>query len=1029
MPIEIYASKFAAEPAERYEIPERMTLEAWLLANVPSYQPRNKAPISATINGRAVTPDDWASAEIIPADTVSFVVEPKGSTLEKIFKPGPLAKLFGLGNPFAQPKVQTPTSRSQGKARDLSLATVKGNQVSLNAIIPEIAGRHKRFPDYLVPPRRYFGGPREQWIEMLLCVGKGKYQIPDGKVLVGDTPIASLGDSARYAIYGPGETVSAEPAAAWWHSSTEVGSTSSGSAGLTLQATVPLERVSQASPVLLSGAVIASLGARFPEGWAAGLIARVDARYPYEFVNETGGAVVTGPHVAMLAPYVGMPIEIAGANAGEYIVAAYSPYVAPVAGAAGSAASATGNAAPSRYDYNVTPATLQIGFAGQTYTANLIADYVNLSGLLAAINAALSGSPLIATGYDGRVRVAESASPYAGGSITLTGSVSAVFGAAPVYVAGTQTTAGVVEQMPRITLAYDGGVPALDLAAGVQWSAIGYRGLRYRLIAVSPDSLGTVRDEEGNITTQGYGPSSITVARLTHAGADDEMWPGFNSLQSDAAIALDSSTTEGDWAGPFATVPDGEVTQYVEFDCFFPQGLIRYTERNGNPRQRSVRVEIQYRDMATAGAWTSRSYTFTATTQDQIGFTRRFRLPSAMRAEVRMRRIGAEAAETNIFERVQWYGLRARINKAPARYPGVTVMAVYIRGSSRLAAQSESLVSVEATRILPVRSGGAWAGEAATRDIAPWVMHVAKSAGYTDGDLDMAELDRLHAIWSARGDYYDAAIESAGTVKQSLLEALQAGFADFTIDRGLIRPVRDELRTVMEHPYTPQNMTRPLSRQFSALKPDDFDGVDVEYTDGKTWQKETVQCRLPGDAGLRVEKIRVEGVTGRTQAWRIGMRRRMEQKYRRWSYSFGTELDALNSRYLSYVPLQDDVPGYGQSALMLSYDSGIIESSEPFDWSAGGAHVVGIRRTDGTLSGPYAATRIDDYRLSISGLDFDPDTSWSIEPPHLLFGPVNRWSYPALITSISPSGTDGASVEAVNYSPLVYTYDNATPPA
>ena len=154
----------------------------------------------------------------------------------------------------------------------------------------------------------------------------------------------------------------------------------------------------------------------------------------------------------------------------------------------------------------------------------------------------------------------------------------------------------------------------------------------------------------------------------------------------------------------------------------------------------------------------------------------------------------------------------------------------------------------------------------------------------------------------------------------------------------------------------------------------------------------------------------------------------MEQKYRRWSYSFGTELDALNSRYLSYVPLQDDVPGYGQSALMLSYDRGIIESSEPFDWSAGGAHVVGIRRPDGTLSGPYAATRIDDYRLSITGLDFEPDTSWTIEPPHLLFGPVNRWSFPALITRIGPSGTDGASVEAVNYAPEVYAYDDAEPP-
>jgi hypothetical protein len=125
--------------------------------------------------------------------------------------------------------------------------------------------------------------------------------------------------------------------------------------------------------------------------------------------------------------------------------------------------------------------------------------------------------------------------------------------------------------------------------------------------------------------------------------------------------------------------------------------------------------------------------------------------------------------------------------------------------------------------------------------------------------------------------------------------------------------------------------------------------------------------------------------------------------------------------------LQDDVPGYGQSAIMLSYSDGIIGSSEPFDWSAGGEHVVGVRKPDGTLSGPYAAARIDDYTLSISGLDFEPDTTWETEPPHLLFGPVNRWSYPVLITSISPSGTDGASVQATNYDARVYTYDDSAP--
>lgn len=890
MPIEIYANKFAAEPAERHETSDLMTVAAWLRANVPSFESRDKAPISVTVNGQVVDPASWDGVEFSPADCVSICVEPKGSALETIFTPGPLAKLFGLGNPFAQVTPTTP--KSQPKGKDLSLVTAKGNQVALNAVIPEIAGCPKRYPDYLLPAHRYFGAPREQWLEMLLCIGKGKYDLPASKIKVGDTPIISLGSDAQFVVYQPGAVLSGDPAAIWWHSSPAVGATSTGTAGLELNATYEVAPVPEATAFQLDGdtATIPTGAGEYPDGWAAGMIVRIEAPYPYTVIDGGAGADIIEGDLSQIAPFVGMKIEIIGDNAGFYEVASFTP-----------------------------------------------------------------GTP------------------------------------------------------DQMTLRYVGGGLVSSLKPGSVSMGIGFADLRYRITAA--------------------GPYAISVERLTDTGATDLTWPGFDPLNSSAVrMELDGSTQEGAWAGPFTACPEGEKTQHLEWDVYFPQGLSYVSTKSGAVGPLTVRTELQYRDIDTAGAWTSVFKSYTGATLDAIGFTETLSLPANIRPEIRMRRIGAKSTATNHQDIVQWYGLRARL-QAPISYEGVTVLAVRLRGGDRLSSQSESLVSVEATRVLPVRNGGAWDVETPTRDIVPWVIHVAHSIGYTDDDLDMAELDRLHEIWSARGDKFDLVIDSPATVKQTLLDALQAGFADFTIDRGLIRPVRDEPRTVMEHPYTPQNMTKGLSRQFSALKPDDFDGVDVEYIDGTTWQKETVECRLPGDLGIRVEKLKLDGVTGKTQAWRIGMRRRMEQKYRRWSYSFGTELDALNSRYLSYVPLQDDVPGYGQSAIMLSYDNGIIESSEPFDWSAGGAHVVGIRRPDGTLSGPYAATRIDDYRLSITGLDFEPDTSWSIEPPHLLFGPVNRWSYPALITSISPSGTDGASVEAVNYAPEVYAYDDATPPA
>ena len=101
----------------------------------------------------------------------------------------------------------------------------------------------------------------------------------------------------------------------------------------------------------------------------------------------------------------------------------------------------------------------------------------------------------------------------------------------------------------------------------------------------------------------------------------------------------------------------------------------------------------------------------------------------------------------------------------------------------------------------------------------------------------------------------------------------------------------------------------------------------------------------------------------------------------------------------------------------------VIESSEAFVWSEGQTHVLAVRRPDGSISGPWAAYRIDDYRIAIQSIDFVPDLSQQIEPPHLLFGISTRWCYPVLVTSIEP-GDYSAEMEAINYDVRVYADDD-----
>ncbi|MGU1428487.1 host specificity factor TipJ family phage tail protein [Pseudomonas aeruginosa] len=910
--IEFFANKLDPEPLRQYPVRARMPIDTWLRGNVASYR-RNRRrirrgelnPVSISVNGRLVHFSRWRVTEIGPDDEVHIWKEPKGIdpisiTIAAIKSAQALFRLF-------MPRIKMPSTQNPRQGDPLESARTKANQVRYGDIVREAFGRNKIYPDYIVPQCRRFPSERTEWVQMLLAVGIGDYEIHASDIMIGDTPIISLGNNARYHVYRPGESVAGDPAAEWWHSVAEVGATATGTAGIDLRTTTTVDQSANAQAYQFDGDLVTvPVGAgQFPTGWAAGMIVRVEVMYQYNVTAGTGVGgrdTISGP-LAQLGAFPGMVIEVTGANEGIYVV---NSYTAP----AGS-----------------TPASM--------------------------------------------------------------------------------------------TLNTTSGAPVSGLQYGTGWACIGYRGLRYRITAASS--------------------SQLSLDRLTDSGSDDTAWPGFDYIESNSAVLkLDGSTLEGDWAGPFAGNPEAEKATAIEFDYMFPQGL-GGVDKKGRLFNWQVEIELQWRDMALAGAWTSYRETISRATLDQIAFTRRINLPYAMRPEVRMRRIGAKSTETTIQDTVQWYGLRTRLASPPS-YPGMTVISVAVAGGGRLGAQSENRVSVIGTRILPTRQNGAWTEPRPVRDLVAPFCYVAKSVGYEDADLDLVEIDALADIWAQRGDTFDHQYESTSTVKEVLGDVLAAGFSELTIGRGRLRPVRDGLREGVDHLYTTpaangevwaysaQNMKGSLSRTFSTPTPDDNDGVDVEYIDGRTFQKKTVPCRLPGQLGLKPEKVSAVGVSDVNKAYQKGMRRAAEQRYRRWNYSFETELDANNSGYLSLAAVSDDTPGSGQSAFLKSiapHDTGfVLESSEPLDWAAMETARVALRKPDGRVDGPWSASRIDDRRMLVPSLGFVPDLSWTREPPHLLFGRI----HPVLITGVDPKGLESCSVRGVNYDERLYINDNATAP-
>lgn len=1041
--IEVYPSTLPGAPLERHHITPGCTLHDWLALRCPSYRPgQPQQPISASVDGGLIPTEQWGQLNLRSGMVIELRPVPRDPVTVGMWIVGGI--LVGAAvMSLLKPKI--PSHRGAGtQGQDLAAGGVQANTPKLNAIIPEIAGRHRVYPDYLCQPRRYFVTPTVQATDVMLCIGRGEFLIDPTQMRIGETDLEVLGDLVDYAIYAPGATVSGHQAHRNWYNAPEVGSSKSsaglrltaGSAG-TARATASNYRIDGSSITIPTGAGVA------PQDWEVGGIVAIVAKTRTISIVDGGGSnpvfnrdTVRGSF-GDLGLAVGDQLLIAGtaSDDGRYKVITLSNSV----NLPGSASTIVG-AAVAELEFLGAAIT----FTLNSYTVTLDQDFASADALVTAINSQIAG--MVASQSAGTITITE-AEPYSGSAIALLGTFAPVLGASPTATTGTATT-----YLDNLTLdkwvagisGYDGdGNPIYT--EGWEAAASMHAGTHSQVEVQQPRiKTTTSTGSSGTTTATTYGPTEYritaiitgaitggtgiigwTFQRLSPDGTDDADWAGFyqDATTPRVTIEFDSSQVIGGWLGPFRATPEGEATSRVEFDIFAQAGLGHVNSDSGNVETRVKYFEVQWR--TSGGPWSGATYSVSGQSRDQLGYTFRLDVPSnSTELDVRIRRIGAEDTSLEALDRLEWYGLRSLLT-SPTSYAGVTTMALTLQGSDKISSQSENQVNLLVTRKL---------GGVATRAIDAWVRYICTDVGYAPADINDAELSALATVWAGRGDWFDHVVNSQTTVRDALAVALRAGFSELTIDHGQIRPVRDQLRTAFEHLYTPQNMTSALRYQFTSYDPDDYDGVDVEFTSASTWEQETVQCRLPGDAGLRVEKINLDGVTDRTRAWRIGMRQRRTHLYRRKTYTFSTEWDALNSRYLSYCALSADVPGYGQSAILTAWATAaggglILSVTEPLSWSTGASHVVALRRPDGTICGPFTATRISDDRLQITNtLDFTPVLPGSaIEPTHVLFGTTTTWSYPALVTEISPGSDNTVDVTAINYDARVYDDDDNTP--
>ncbi|MGY7794707.1 kinase, partial [Klebsiella pneumoniae] len=563
MTIRFYPSRLPGEPLETHEHGVT-SIRSWLVVNVENYTDRDVPPLTIEVDGLSIPPGEWATCVIHPESDVRLYPVPFGLEAATIAWIGVGISVAAAAYSLFMMSSFDTGGYTSSTGRSLDLNPARANTAKLGDAIREVFGRVRIYPDYVVQPVTRFDAadPTKMRVQMLLCLGVGELIYTNGDIRVGSTPASTLpGFSSIY--FPPGADVSGDERSENWFNSTEVGGTSSGT-GLDMAQTSPDSDDIIADSMTVSGASVTFTGLdtddgddddeddnSLPDSWVTGTIVEIKAPTNYLISTSSGYSVFASSLLTELAPVAGMPVTLSF-NSVDYdlVIASYTPGQDAVPGEGGSPAKIQASAAPVTYDFSTSSSTFMITWQGTTYTVSLVANYISMSGLLAAITEGLTGSGLVARDNGGTVLITEAASPFVGGAITSSSLPAAVFGDAPVYTSGTASTGGSPAVTANVTLAYTSatGTAFSGMPEGVQRLSLAHRGNEYQIVS----SDGT----------------TATVARLV-SGAVDESWPGFTArtMIDYEATGLNDTLS---WLGPFLVCPENETVDMFEVNFSFP---------------------------------------------------------------------------------------------------------------------------------------------------------------------------------------------------------------------------------------------------------------------------------------------------------------------------------------------------------------------------------------------------------------------------------------------------------------------------
>ena len=467
------------------------------------------------------------------------------------------------------------------------------------------------------------------------------------------------------------------------------------------------------------------------------------------------------------------------------------------------------------------------------------------------------------------------------------------------------------------------------------------------------------------------------------------------------------------FVGPFTANPVDTSAGALGIDVVMPRGLY-YANDGGALDSRTVQWRVDARPVDENGdplaEWSVLgNESQTAATNSAIRLSYRYTVAPG-RYEVRLKRLDTKDTAERAGHEIRWAALRAYLIGQPD-FGAVTLLAVKMRATDNLSQRSSRMINVIATRKLPVWAANGWSAPQPTRSIA-WAFADACKAQYggklADARIDLAALTTLDAIWTTRGDTFDAVFDTSMTVWEALSRIARCGRAVPIQQGGIVRIIRDQPQAIPVAMFGPRNIVKG-SFKIKYVMPgeDTADAVTVEYFSSRTWKPDETTAKLPDSQGDNPAKVNLFGCTAKDHAQREGLYIAANNRYRRRLVTFRTELEGMIPTYGDLVAITHDMPRWGQGGEVIGHQGDLLALSEPLEWTEGATHYLALRRRDGGLAGPFRVQAMRDDPAKVRVLDpltVTPYVGGSEERTYFSFGPGQAWAQSARVLGIRPRG-------------------------